>query len=389
MPYLTYDENPYLVITDDGELVWVLDAYTISNQYPYSQKTKIKLEDGTTKEINYIRNSVKVLINAYDGTMEFYITDRTDPIVMSYWKMYKDLFQDENKKLPEDIAKHVLYSKTLYDVQAKVLEIYHDVKPEVLYRADDVWAIATENKSKVTSLRGTPIESYYTMVKTVDNDSSKLGLVIPYTIRWKQNINSYLVGTYDAKTQKSKLTVYKFTPDVATLGTIQLDALIEQDETISKEIEALNITGAKIAKNIIIVPINNTLLYVEPIYQLILNEKDETPIPLLKKIVVASGNKVAIGDNLQSALENLLSKEAVSIEVNTDDIDALLTEIIKANNNLAESNENNNWEMIGRDMAKLQSLIKQLEKTYDSEEKDKETETSIIKDMVNNIEEKE
>lgn len=186
--------------------------------------------------------------------------------------------------------------------------------------------------------------------------------------------------------QKAKLTVYKFTSDVATLGTIQLDALIEQDETISNEIEALNITGAKITKNIIIVPINNTLLYVEPIYQLMLNEKDRTPIPVLKKIVVASGNKVAIGDDLESALENLLSKEAVSIEVNTDDLDALITEIIKANNNLEQSNENNNWEMIGRDMAKLQSLIKQLEETYEQEEKTQENDISIIQDFVNNIE---
>ena len=385
MPYLIYDENPYMVATDNGELVWVLDAYTVSNQYPYSQKTKAQFSDGTNQEINYIRNSVKVLINAYDGTMKFYITDRTDPIVMAYWNMYSELFESLDEKLPEDIAKHVVYPKFLYDVQAEVLEIYHDVQAEVLYRADDIWSIATENTSKLTSLNGTQIDTYYTMVKTVDNEEAELGLVVPYTIKGKQNINSYLVGTYDSQNQKSKLTVYKFKSDTAILGTIQLDALIEQDEKISNEIQALNVTGAKITKNIIVVPINNTLLYVEPIYQIMLNETSEEPIPVLKKVVVASGDKIAIGDNLQEALNNLLSQEAVSITVESNDLDTLISEIIKANNNLEESNQSNNWEMIGRDMAKLQSLIEQLEETYEPIE-DEEEKTSIIKDIVNNIE---
>ena len=385
MPYLIYDEEPYMVVTDEGELVWVLDAYTVSDQYPYSQKTNIKV-DGTIREINYIRNSVKVLINAYDGTMKFYITDRTDPIIMAYWNMYSEVFEEPARKIPEDIAKHLVYPKFLYDVQAQMLEVYHDVQVEVLYRADDIWTRATENTSKLTSLNGTPIDSYYTMVKTIDNQNAELGLVAPYTIKGKQNINSYIVGTYDNDLQEAKLTVYKFKTDTTSLGTIQLDALIEQDEKISKEINSLIVTGAKITKNIIVVPINNTLLYVEPIYQLMLNEKNQVPIPVLKKVVVASGNKVAIGDDLQEALDNLLSQEAVSIEIETNDLDALISEILKANKNLEESNQNNNWEMFGRDMAKLQTLIKQLEEIYEPQEDEDIEKTSIIKDIVNNIE---
>ena len=385
MPYLIYDENPYMVITDEGNLVWVLDAYTVSNQYPYSQKTNIEISDNTTQEINYIRNSVKVLINAYDGTMKFYITDRTDPIIMAYYKVYSGLFEEADVKLPENIAKHIVYSIFLYDVQAEMLEIYHDVQAEVLYRADDVWSIATENTSKVTSLNGTPIDSYYTMVKTVDSSEAELGLVIPYTVLGKQNINAYLVGTYDSKTQTSQIKVYKFKTDNATLGTIQLDALIEQDEKISNEIEALNVTGSKISKKIIVIPINNTLLYVEPIYQLMLNENNQEPVPILKKIVVASGNKIAIGNNISDALDNLLSQEAVSIEIESNDLDTLISEIIKANKNLEESNQSNNWEMIGRDMAKLQSLIKQLEETYEPTQETQEDKTGIIQNIVSNI----
>lgn len=387
MPYLVYDENPYMVVTDDGNLVWVLDAYTISDQYPYSQKTNIKFTDGTSKEINYIRNSVKVLINAYDGTMEFYITDRTDPIVMSYYKMYKGLFQNKDKKLPQTVADHIVYSKFLYDIQSEMLEVYHNVQVEVLYRADDIWQIATENTNKLTSLTGTKINSYYTMVKTVDKNEAELGLVVPYTVKGKQNINSYLVGTYNNQTQQAKLTIYKFNSNTTNLGTIQLDSLIEQDEKISNEINALNVTGAKISKNIMVVPINNTLLYVEPIYQLMLNEKDQNPIPKLKKVVVASGNKIAIGNDLSTALKNLLSQEAVSIEVGTNDVDMLINEIIKANKNLEESNASGNWEMIGRDMAKLQTLIKELEETYEPQnDKTEDQEGSLITEIVNNIE---
>lgn len=371
MPYLVYDNNPYLVITDEGELVWVIDAYTVSSQYPYSQIIEIETDDGEVQKINYIRNSVKVLINAYDGTMKFYITDRTDPIIMAYYNMYTELFQDKDEKLPETIADHIVYAKYLYDVQAKVLETYHDVQAEVLYRADDIWSIATENTNKLTSLNGTTINSYYTMLKTIDSNNSKLGLVVPYTIKGKQNISSYLVGTYDAKKQETKLTIYKFKPNNTILGTIQLDALIEQDETISNEIEALNVPGAKIVKNIIVVPINNTLLYVEPIYQIMLNEKNEVQVPVLKEIVVASGNKIAIGHSLNEALKNLVSQEAVSIDVTENDTDALILEIIKANKNLEESNASNDWEMIGKDMSKLQLLIKQLEETYSKPEEPK------------------
>ena len=391
MPYLIYDDNPYMVISDKGDLIWVLDAYTVSNQYPYSQKTNIYFEDGSKKEINYIRNSAKVLINAYDGTMKFYITDRTDPIIMAYWKMYSGLFEDKDEKIPEQVAKHMVYPKFLYDVQAGVLEAYHNVQAEVLYRADDIWSVATENTNKLTSLSGTKINSYYTMVKTIDSNKSDLGLVIPYTINGKQNITSYLVGTYNLTKQQPTLKVYKFKTDTTILGTIQLDTLIEQDEKISNEINALNVTGAKLMKNIIIVPVNNTLLYVEPIYQIMLNEQKQTPIPVLKKIVVASGNKVAIGDNVEKALQNLLSQEAVSIDVETDDFDALINEIIQANKNLEESNASNNWEMIGKDMSTLQSLIKQLEETYKPQakeelEEDKEDNTILIESVTNIIE---
>lgn len=183
------------------------------------------------------------------------------------------------------------------------------------------------------------------------------------------------------------MTLYKFSADSNIVGPMQLDKQIEEDAAISAELEALNTTGTKLTKEMIIVPINNTLLYVEPIYQTMLNESE---IPLLKKIIVASGNKVAIGDTLTRALQNLLSQYAVDIEVeNTDDIDGVIDAIIKANNNLTDSNNNNDWEMMGSDIKKLQDLIDSLEKLKEEEEKRKEetekANVNIVNETTNEI----
>ena len=376
MPYLMYDENPYLVVTEEGKQVWVLDAYTISNNYPYSQKTTLR-ENSTSKfELNYIRNSVKVLIDSYDGTISFYITDRTDPIVMAYRNCYPDLFMDLEEEIPADISQHFVYSKYLYNIQANIIARYHNIQPDVLYRGDDIWKTATYNTGKVITKTGTDIEPYYTMLKATNEDKSELGLILPYTPSGKQNLISYLVGSYD-NSGNSKLTIYKYKADDNVLGPMQLDTQLEQDETITKEIESLNVNGTKIIKNMVIVPLNSTLLYVEPIYTQYINEQDA--LPTLKKVVVASGNKVAIGDNLKQALANLVSQYAVNIEVeNTDTIEDLINTIIRANNNLTASNTSNDWEMMGKDVKKLQELIQKLEKLVEEENKQKN-------ELVNNI----
>ena len=375
IPYLTYDQNPYLVVTDEGRLVWILDAYTTSNKYPYSTSILIE-ENGLKKEINYIRNSVKVLIDAYDGTVDFYITDKSDPIAMAYNKMYPNVFHID-ETIPQDIAKHIVYSEFLYSIQAEVLTKYHNVQPEVLYRSDDIWEITKYSSSNTSITKSTEMEPYYTMVK--DGDRNTLGLVIPYSPMDKKNIISYLVGTYD-ENNNSKLVLYKFTDSVNVIGPTQLDTQIQEDETITSELESISVTGTKIIKNMFIIPIEDTLLYVEPVYQVLINE---TNIPVLKKVIVASGNKVAIGNNFEQALDNLLSQYAVNIEFeNTEDIDGLIEAIIKANNNLNESNLSNNWELIGKDLQRLQELIEQLEVLKEQEEQN-EVDNEIVSNEVN------
>ena len=353
LPNVIYDENPYTVVDENGDIYWVLDAYTISSNYPYSTYTTI-IHNGEKMTINYIRNSIKVIINAYDGSMRFYITDTTDPIAMAYRNMYPTLFEDLDSTIPESIANNFVYPQFLYEVQASMLEEYHNTKSEVLYRGDDSWQKATYSNST--------LDAYYTMVK--DGESENIGLVQLYTPSGKQNLTSYLVGTVN--NGENKLKMYTFSSAESILGLSQLDSKISQDENISSEIEALDVTGAKVTKKMMVVPIENTLLYVEQVYQ---TKTNESNVPILKKIIVASGNKVAIGDNLQEAVENLVSQEATSIDTyTTEDIEGLIQSIIKANQNLTESMDANDWELMGTDVKKLQELINLLEKEYKNED---------------------
>ncbi len=382
MPYLIYDENPYMVIGNDQNLYWVLDAYTISNSYPYSQKTKIKNHENV-QEINYIRNSVKVIVNAYNGDINFYITDKTDPIIMVYNNMYNTMFKTA-EEIPEGISQYFTYPEFLYKIQADILTMYHDVSADVLYRENDIWQIASYSNSIATTA-STKMSPLLTMVKTVNSDESKLGLVIGYNLYEKESLNAYLVGTVE--NGSNALSLYKYSNDSSIIGPIQLNNLLEQDETISSAITSLNATGTKITKEIVMVPLNNNLLYVIPIYQTSLNEKNS--VPVLKKIIVASGNQIAIGNDLNEALNNLLSSnETVSIEVEDRETkEGLVEAIIKANNNLNESSAANDWEQIGKDLKELQALIKQLEDIVKSEENEQNLdENNVIQDNnINNI----
>ena len=369
LPDVMYDNNPYTVVDENGDIYWVIDAYTISSSYPYSTYTEIEY-NGQKRSINYIRNSIKVIINSYTGDIKYYITDRTDPIAMAYRKVYPELFQDLDAEIPKTIQEQFIYPEFLYNVQSTMLEEYHNTKADVLYRSDNTWEKVTyKNNAQSTSSKNKNIlKPYYTMVSN-SNGEETIGLIQIYTPKNKQNISSYLIGTVE--NGQNKLVLKTLHSDTSILGPTQLDTQIAQDDTIQNQIESLSVTGAKVTRNMIIVPIENTLLYIEPIYQTLVNESN---IPALKKVIVASGNKAAIGNNLQEAVQSLISKSATKIELNsTDDMTGLIDSIIKANDNLSDSLESNNWELMGTDIQKLQSLIQTLKKRTNEEKKNENT----------------
>lgn len=281
---------------------------------------------------------------------------------MGYRNMYPTLFEDLDSEISESISSNFIYPQFLYDVQASMIEEYHNTKPEVLYRGDDSWSKATYSNSTV--------EAYYTMIK--DGDNETIGLVQLYTPSGKQNLTTYLVGTVENGVNKLKLC--RLSSSDTILGLTQLDSKISQDEEIQSEIDALSVTGAKVTKKMIVVPIENTLLYVEQIYQ---TKTNESSTPILKKIIVASGNKVAIGDTIQEAVQNLVSQDATSIDTyTTEDIDGLIQSIINANKNLSQSMNSNDWELMGTDIKTLQDLIDLLEEQMELEESLEESEAT-------------
>ena len=379
LPDVIYDNNPYMVLDENGDMYWIIDAYTVSSSYPYSTYTEIEY-NGQKRDINYIRNSIKVIINSYTGEMKYYITDRTDPIAMAYRKIYPKLFQDLDSEISKTIQQQFIYPEFLYNVQSTMLEEYHNTKADVLYRSDNTWEKATYKNSQSTNSKNKNIlKPYYTMVSN-SNEEETIGLIQIYTPKNKQNISSYLVGTVE--NGQNKLTLKTLHSDTTILGPTQLDTQIAQDETIQNQIDALSVTGAKVTRNMIIVPIENTLIYVEPVYQTLVNESN---IPVLKKVIVASGNKVAIGNNLQEAAQSLISKSATKIDLNsTEDIDGIIDSIIKANDNLSESLESNNWELMGTDIQKLQSLIQTLKKKTNEEKKSENNNTVVKENGVSN-----
>ena len=377
LPNVIYDCSPYTVIDESGDIYWVIDAYTTSDKYPYSTYTGVEY-DNQRFEINYIRNSIKVIVNSYSGEIKFYITDRTDPIAMAYRNIYKDLFQDLDEKIPENISKQFIYPKFLYDVQSSILEEYHNTKADVLYRSDDTWDKATFSTLTSNKTTKSILDSYYTLV---NGENDEIGLMQVFTPKGKQNITSYLVGIWEDG--KNVLRLKTLTGDTNIIGPAQLDSQILQNEEIQEQIDSLTSSGVKVTKNMIIIPVENTLLYIEPIYQTAINESN---IPAMKKVVVASGNKVAIGDTIEKAIESLLSQSEANIEIeNLEDIDGLIDAIIKANNNLTSSLESNSWELIGSDIKKLQELIKEIEKEKGTK-KQSEKEENIVEtnDIVEN-----
>ena len=305
--------------------------------------------------------------------MKFYITDINDPIIAAYKKIYPSMFETE--EIPQEIQNQLKYPEFLYSIQSEKLSVYHNVKEDVLYRNSDIWSLATYGNTTKTG--SAILEPYYTMLKT-PNGETQFGLVQMYTQKNRSNIISYLVGTCNGTS--NELKIYKFSADSNILGPVQLDNLIEQDSTISAELEELNVTGVKITKEMKIIPINSTLLYVETIYQTRTNDINK-PMTL-EKVIVASGTKVAIGDDLNSAISNLLSQSAVNLEINnTEDIDGIIDAIIEANKNLTDSNNRNDWEMMGTDINTLQELIEKLEKMRDenkAQEVEKTTSTTEL-----------
>lgn len=290
-PFLTYDNDPYIVI-NGGRLYWIIDAYTTSNRYPFSQPQGGK---------NYIRNSVKVVIDAVDGTPEFYIIDKNDPIANSYSKIFPKLFKS-SESIPSGIKEHFRYPEGLFNIQANVLTKYHVTDPGVFYNGDDVWSIAT-NQEKVES-KAEKTEASYLMMKLPNESTEEIILLEYFNTKGRDNMASLFGARMDGDNY-GKMVLYNLPPKQIVYSPVLFKQQINQDTIISKDLSLWNTQGSQVQfGETLIIPIKNSLLYVAPMY---LRAKGEKSIPEMKKVIVSYDDKIILADNIESALEQIFN----------------------------------------------------------------------------------
>ncbi len=358
MPYLSYENDPYMV-TADGKLYWMVDAYTTSANYPYSQPF-----DG---DLNYIRNSVKVVVDAYNGDVNFYIVDKDDPIAETFAKIYPKLFKSY-EEMPESLKSHIRYPNTLLNIQANIYARYHMEDIGVFYLNEDQWEIAYE----IYGTEQIQITPNYYIAKLPGEDKAEFFNSIPFTPKTKKNMTALMVARNDGENY-GELVLYQFPKNKTVYGPEQIEAQVDQNTEISKEFSLWNSSGTKYSRgNMFVIPINSSVLYVEPVYL----EATNSSIPEVKRIIVAFGDKIAYEETLAECLVSLFGDGAEE-GVGTDDESVddnqsgkpdtgnlsnreLIQKALDAFNDAESAMQSGDWAAYGKHLDELESILGQL-----------------------------
>jgi uncharacterized membrane protein (UPF0182 family) len=347
-PYIQYDTDPYMVVSG-GKLYWIVDGYTVSTNYPYS-------EPYSDNKINYIRNSVKVVVDAYDGAVKFYVADKEDPVVQTLSKIFPTLFTDM-VEMPENLKAHIRYPQVLFNIQADVFRMYHMNDPRVFYNKEDEWDIASE-KYEATEQQ---IEGTYLVMKLPGEEDEEFVLSLPYTPKTKQNMTALFVARNDGD-EYGKLVIYKMPKNKNIYGPIQIENRIDQDDEISQQFTLWGQVGSNVIRgNLLTIPINQSLLYVEPIY---LQADTESSIPEVKRVIVAYGDKVVMEQTLEKSLNKIFGtssngsdQDGVEEGDTTSDLIIRATELFEK---AQEAQQNGDWSLYGLYLNQLENVLEKL-----------------------------
>lgn len=344
-PFLTYDDDPYIVITEEGRLKWVVDVYTTSTFYPYSQPT--------VGNINYIRNSAKAVVDAYDGSVTFYITDTTDPIINVYNRIYPTLFDKE--PLPADIEEHVRYPERLFNIQAEIFRRYHMTNPTAFYTNADFWNISKE------MYRGEEktVDPYYNLMKLPGiEEEEELVLMIPYTPLKKNNMVSWLAVRSKGE-HYGQMVLYRFPKGINVYGTKQIEDRIDNTPDISREMTLWGQGGSSVIRgNLLVIPIEDSILYVEPVY---ITAESGTSLPEMKRVIVAYADRIVMEPTLQEALTVLFGTEQPVVTDTGENIQDIVDRTIKAFQDMKDSSQRSDWENFGKYLKRLDDMMNLLE----------------------------
>jgi uncharacterized protein len=286
-PFLSYDPDPYMVVRDDGKLAWIIDAYTQSSNLPYSKP----LKGGT----NYIRNSIKAVVDAYDGSIEFYVVDPNDIMAKTYAAVFPKLFRPF-ADMPPDIRRHIRYPRALLNIQARMFSTFHMTDPPVFYNKEDLW--------EIPSHRQKTMEPYYLITKIPRGTAEEFILLLPFTPSKRDNLAAWMAARCDGE-HYGKVIVYTFPKDRLVFGPRQIDARIDQDAFISQQLTLWGQRGSDVIRgSLLIIPIEDSLIYVQPLF---LVATDKGGLPELRRVIVAYGNDVVMEETLEAAIQRLFS----------------------------------------------------------------------------------
>ena len=384
-PFLDYDGDPYLVVSE-GRLYWIQDAYTNSDMYPYSRRFKARFKN---KTLNYIRNSVKVIIDAYNGDVSFYIIDEKDPIVQTYSGIFPDLFKPFND-MPADLKKHIRYPRDLFKIQIDAYTTYHMEDVQVFYNQEDLWQIPDELYGDSRQ----KMEPYYVIIKLPEGDKEEFLLMTPFTPSKKDNMIGWLAGRSDLPNY-GNLLVYKLPKEKLVYGPMQIEARIDQHTDISRELSLWGQGGSRVIRgNLLAIPISDSFIYVEPIYLEAIQEARETPapgasqpggfrksqrtqapgpsqpdksrtaaLPELKRVIVAYGNRLLMEETLDRALRLVLGGETAAREMvsaykpGTHDISESGKLALEHYNRAKEYLRQGDWAGYGKELQHLEKIL--------------------------------
>ncbi len=352
-PFAAFDDDPYMIISDDGKLYWILNGYTYSRYYPYAQ---------SYEGVNYLRNSITATVDAYTGEVKLYITDETDPVALTYRNIYPEVFETE--PMPTSIKNHTRVPEYLFRVQSEIYQRYHVKDAGQFYDRADVWDIATE-KYQDNEISMAP---YYNIMEIDGED--EMVLMLPFVVQGKHNMVGLLVQR-NAPEHYGELILYRFPKNETVYGPLQIENRIDNDPDISREMTLWGQGGSSVIRgNLLVVPFRDALIYVEPIY---ITSKNNASLPELKRIVVAYGDAIAMEPTLEAALRTVFAKgesgmaapeggeiPAPPTESELSDLESLISGALSSYDALRQSAQNQDWQGMGTHMQQLEKDMDKL-----------------------------
>lgn len=361
-PFLFFDRDPYIVVFD-GRLLWVQDAYTAADRYPYSQPVSL----GGGQTVNYVRNSVKVTVDAYDGTMRFYVSDPDDPVLRAWSGVFPGLFRPLSE-MPSGLKAHLRYPQDLFNIQSEIYRIYHMTDANTFYNKEDVW-----DRSSSSDRKGI-IEAYYVNMRLAGEEKSEFVLITPFMPVNRDNMIAWMAGRSDGENY-GQLLVYQFPKQKLIYGPSQVEALTNQNSEISAQLSLWSQRGSAVIRgNMTVVPVGDGILYVQPLYL----RAENSELPEMRRVITSTGGKVVWGETLEESLLRLLgssdgrpalpspsagmvSPRPARPEGESPALSLLAREASEAWDSARKALREDDWEKYGREMKKLESVLKEMQ----------------------------